>query len=68
MQNRASVQPADRAGRVFFCTAARKIILLVSGYDKARDPSDRRQQREIARARRLLTAYREAQKQAGKRR
>jgi hypothetical protein len=54
--------------RVFFCTAGRKIILLVSGYDKARDPSDRRQQREIARARKLLTAHREALRRAGKRR
>jgi hypothetical protein len=48
--------------RVFFCTAGRKIILLLSGYDKARDPSDRRQQREIAKARKLLSAYRESQK------
>jgi hypothetical protein len=54
--------------RVFFCTAGRKIILLVSAYDKARDPSDRRQQREIARARKLLTAHREALRRAGKRR
>jgi hypothetical protein len=45
--------------RVFFCTAGPKIILLLSGYDKARDPSDRRQEREIARARKLLTANRE---------
>jgi hypothetical protein len=54
--------------RVFFCTAGRKIILLLNGYDKARDPGERRQQREIARARKLLTAYREAQKRARKRR
>ena len=54
--------------RVFFCTAGRKIILLLGGYDKARDPSDRRQQREITKARRLLTAYRESQRRSGKRR
>lgn len=24
--------------RVFFCTSGRRIILLLSGYDKARDP------------------------------
>jgi len=54
--------------RVFFCTAGRKIILLLGGYDKARDPSDRRQEREIAKARKLLTAYRESQKRARKRR
>ncbi len=53
--------------RVFFCIAGRKVILLLSGYDKARDPSGRRQQREIARARKLLAAYRDAHKQAGKR-
>ena len=46
--------------RVFFCTAGHKIILLLDGYDKGRDSSTRRQQREIARARKLLTAYREA--------
>jgi hypothetical protein len=50
--------------RVFFCTSGRKIILLLSGYDKARDPSDRRQDREILAARRLLTAHREAKKRA----
>jgi hypothetical protein len=48
--------------RVFFCTAGRKIILLMSGYDKAKDPSERRQGREIARARKLLRAYQEAQR------
>jgi hypothetical protein len=46
--------------RVFFCTAGRRIILLLSGYDKARDVSQRRQQREIARARKLFRAWRES--------
>jgi hypothetical protein len=32
----------------------------MSGYDKGKDPGERRQQREIEKARRLLTAYREA--------
>jgi putative component of toxin-antitoxin plasmid stabilization module len=54
--------------RVFFCTAGRKVILLLSGYDKARDAGGRRQQREIVRARKLLRAYRESQRRAGKRR
>ena len=44
--------------RVFFCTAGRKIILLLSAYDKGRDDSESRQQREIARARNLLARYR----------
>jgi putative component of toxin-antitoxin plasmid stabilization module len=48
--------------RVFFCTSGRKIILLLSGYDKARDPGKTRQDREIARARKLLTAHEEAER------
>jgi hypothetical protein len=48
--------------RVFFCTSGRKIILLLSGYDKARDPGDTRQGREITRARKLLTAHEEAKR------
>jgi hypothetical protein len=50
--------------RVFFCLSGCKIILLLSGYDKARDPGDRRQRKEIAKARKLLTAHREAEKRA----
>ena len=46
--------------RVFFCTSGRKIILLLSGYDKARDPGETRQGREISRARKLLAAHVEA--------
>jgi hypothetical protein len=60
--------PEDILLRVFFCTAGRKIVLLLDGYDKARHPGDRRQQREIARARKLLIAYREAQKRSRKHR
>jgi len=48
--------------RVFFCTSGRKIILLLSGYDKARDPGKTRQGREIAQARKLLTAHEEAER------
>ena len=50
--------------RIFFCTSGRKIILLLSGYDKAKDSGDRRQDREIVAARKLLTAHREAKKRA----
>jgi hypothetical protein len=50
--------------RLFFCTAGRKIILLLSGYDKAKNPGGRRQDKEIAEARKLLTAHREAEKRA----
>jgi hypothetical protein len=52
--------------RVFFCTSGRRIILLLSGYDKARDPGERRQGREIAGARRLLTAHRQAERRRDK--
>jgi len=43
-----------------FCTFhGRGIVLLFQGYDKGKDPSDRRQQREIAKARRYLVQWRE---------
>lgn len=43
--------------RVFFCTAGKKIILLLAGYDKGVDDSRKRQGREIAKARKYMTAY-----------
>ena len=52
--------------RVFFCTAGRKIILLMSGYDKGENTSQRRQNREIENARRLMRAHDEARKRAAK--
>jgi hypothetical protein len=58
--------PEEILLRVFFCTAGRKIILLLSGYDKGRHPNTRWQQREIAQARKHLTSYRERQKRAMK--
>jgi hypothetical protein len=45
---------------VHFCGA--KIVLLLGGYDKGADPKERRQQREIAEARRLLTQFKERQR------
>jgi hypothetical protein len=50
--------------RLFFCTSGRKIIFLLSGYDKAKSPGDRRQNMDIAQARKLLTAHREGEKRA----
>ncbi|MFI5932587.1 hypothetical protein [Actinoplanes sp. NPDC051494] len=41
--------------RVFFAVYGDRIVLLLGGYDKGADPSDRRQQKEIRRARALLT-------------
>ncbi len=74
--HKVGVSAADDVGRVpekimlrvLFCTAGRKIILLMSGYDKAEDPSNKRQNEEIAKARKLITARQEAKKRAGKRR
>lgn len=39
-----------------------KVILLLGGYDKGDDPKPRRQQREIALARKLLTQFKERQR------
>lgn len=42
-----------------FCTFhGAKIVLLFQGYDKGKDPSDKRQEREIAKARKHLTQWR----------
>ncbi|MFC5930336.1 hypothetical protein D6T64_15905 [Cryobacterium melibiosiphilum] len=39
--------------RVFCTFYGDKIVLLYSGYDKKNDPSEKRQQREITRARKI---------------
>ena len=54
--------------RVFCHFHGSKVIQLLGGYDKGRDPSDKRQQKEVARARKCLTAWREAQKREAARR
>jgi len=46
--------------RIFCTFYGDKIVLLVHGYDKGRDSSPRRQQKEIARARALLRRWRES--------
>lgn len=48
--------------RVFVHFHGSRVILLVTGYDKGKDPSDRRQQREIAQARKYLTDWRRRQR------
>lgn len=50
--------------RVFFHAHGRRLVLLLGGYDKGRDPSDRRQQREIDAARRRLEDFRTRQRAA----
>ena len=64
-----TVAPADAPDspeeillRVFFHAYGDKIVLLLHGYDKGADPSKRRQQREIAEARRRLSAFRSARR------
>ncbi|HEX7290670.1 MAG TPA: hypothetical protein VF250_06015 [Conexibacter sp.] len=44
--------------RVFCHAYGDRIVLLVGGYDKAADPSPKRQQREIADARKRLKDFR----------
>lgn len=44
--------------RIFCTFHGDKIVLLLHGYDKGRDPSARRQQKEIARARVMLKKWR----------
>jgi hypothetical protein len=43
--------------RVFVHFYGDKVILLLGGYDKGKDPKARRQQREIAEARRMLKQF-----------
>ncbi len=67
-QNGASVPdlPADSDRdvllRAFFTVHGDRVILLLHLYDKKRDPSEKRQQREIKKARKLLKAWREGEK------
>lgn len=54
-----TVSGSDRRVSIrIFCTFyGDRIVLLLGGYDKGRDPSPRRQQREIARARAALSRW-----------
>ncbi|MEI2699041.1 MAG: hypothetical protein V9E94_12100 [Microthrixaceae bacterium] len=52
--------------RVFVHFYGQKVILLLGGYDKGDDPKPRRQQREIAEARRLLGQVKERQRRERK--
>jgi putative component of toxin-antitoxin plasmid stabilization module len=48
--------------RVFVHFYGTKVVLLLGGYDKGDDPKPRRQQREIAQARKLLAQFKERQR------
>lgn len=59
--------PKDLAGtdrkvllRVFCTFHGKKIVLLFSGYDKGRDPSEKRQSKEIKVSRKLLKTWKRA--------
>lgn len=61
--------PDDVAGsdrrvllRVFCAFHGDRVVLLLGGYDKGRDPSGKRQQKEIARARKVLKQWQEDQR------
>jgi hypothetical protein len=43
--------------RVFFAVYGQRIVLLLAGYDKGADPSGKRQNNEIKRARKLLREH-----------
>jgi len=63
----AGIADANRARRavlvrVFCAFSGNKVIILLGGYDKLRDPSAKRQQREIAAARAALSAWKRAQR------
>jgi hypothetical protein len=63
----AGIADASRARRavsvrVFCAFSGNKVIILLGGYDKLRDPSTKRQQREIAAARATLSAWKRAQR------
>lgn len=50
--------------RLFFHPHGRRLVLLLGGYDKGREPSERRQQREIDAARRRLEDFRARERAA----
>ncbi len=54
--------------RVFFTVEGEKIVLLLAGYDKGRDPSTKRQEAEIALSRQYLKEHLEREKKRNKQR
>lgn len=65
--------PVDRSGapeavmlRLFVHFYGDRVVLLLGGYDKGGDPSERRQQREIAEARKFLAEFKEQQRRQKK--
>ena len=54
--------------RVYVHFHGAKVVLLLGGYDKGRHTQPKRQQREIAQARKLLTQFKERQRRARRQR
>ena len=59
--------PEDVLLRVFVHFYGNKVVLLLGGYDKGKASGDKKQDTEIAKARKLLTQFKEQQKRAKKR-
>ena len=53
--------------RVFVHFHGDRVVLLLAGYDKGDDPKERRQQREINDARKLLAEFKERQRPSKRR-
>jgi len=60
-------QPEKVLLRVFVHFYGHKVVVLLGGYDKGDDPQKRRQQREVAEARRLLGQFKERQRRERRR-
>lgn len=60
----AASSPREKVPEGLRTFLRRKVILLLGGYDKGHDSKERRQQREIAQARRLLAQFKDRQRRA----
>ena len=52
--------------RVFCHAHGKKVVLLLAGYDKGKEPSDKRQNAEIKRAKQRLTRWKAEQDRSAK--
>ena len=68
-QDVEGAKPAEKVLLRVFCHAyGAKVVLLLNGYDKGADPSERRQRREIALARKRLTRFQAERARSGRKR
>ena len=59
---------ADVLLRVFCHAHGKKVVLLLAGYDKGKEPSAKRQNAEIKRAKQRLTRWKAQERASAKRR